>query len=75
MSIKRLQRYDIDEDNDLVSDYYGYYCLTKDVTELEATNAELVRLLGLAWQGIVEAGYEGHSFDLQDEIEKYIDKG
>ena len=73
MSIKRLQRYDIDEDNDLVSDYYGYYCLTKDVTELEATNAELVRLLDLAWGAIQEAGYEDHSFDLRDKIEKYID--
>ncbi len=46
MSIKKLQRYDIDEDGDLVSDSaYGYYCLTKDVTELEATNAELVKAL------------------------------
>ncbi|MBL4795922.1 MAG: hypothetical protein JKY50_00760 [Oleispira sp.] len=46
MSIKRLQRYDIDEDGDLVSDSaYGYYCLTKDVTELEATNAELYNML------------------------------
>ena len=45
MIIKRLNRYDIDEDNDLVSDYYGYYCLTKDVTELEATNADLYAML------------------------------
>ena len=76
MSIKKLQRYDIDEDGDLVSDSaYGYYCLTKDVTELEATNAELVRLLDLAWGAIQEAGYEDHSFDLRDKIEKYIDQG
>ena len=72
MRIKKLNRYwaeiDLELDNEV-----GEYCLSSDVTELEATNAELVRLLGLAWQGIVEAGYEGHSFDLQDEIEKYID--
>ena len=64
MSIKKLDRYFIEEAD---------YCDADDVTELEATNAELVRLLGLAWGSIQEAGYEDHCFDLRDKIEKYID--
>ena len=72
MTIKKLQRHRVHAD-EWIGLEDGSYCTAEDVTELEATNAELVRLLGLAWQGIVEAGYEGHSFDLQDEIEKYID--
>ncbi len=47
--------------------------LNADTAKDKATNAELVRLLGLAWGAIQEAGYEDHSFDLRDKIEKYID--
>jgi len=45
MSIKRLQRYDIDAGSDLIPDIEGCCCLTDDVTELEATNAELYKAL------------------------------
>ena len=44
MTIKRLQRYQVDTCFSMRDDKGGY-CLTDDVTELEATNAELVKAL------------------------------
>ncbi len=74
MSIKRLQRYRTNNAPAVATDD-GCWVADYAVTELEATNAELVRLLDLAWGAIQEAGYEDHSFDLRDKIEKYIDQG
>jgi len=54
MSIKKLQRYDYDTAYNGNTGQYqviffkedeGFYCADKDVTELEATNAELVKAL------------------------------
>ena len=55
MSIKKLQRYYLDPDFDEVPHEDGDYCLTEDVTELEATNAELVKALEYIKRGLTEA--------------------
>ena len=44
MNIKKLQRYRINNCADIADDKGGY-CDSADVTELEATNAELVKAL------------------------------
>jgi len=54
MSIKRLQRYDVAPGWDL-TDPTGDYCLSSDVTELEATNVELVKAL----EGFLEMYCQG----------------
>ena len=45
MSITKLQRYYVTRNDAAFPHEEGDYCLTDDVTELEATNAELVKAL------------------------------
>jgi len=70
--LKKLQRYRLSTIGSFKDDD-GCWCAAQDVNEIEAATEELMRLLDLAWEVIQEAGYEDHSSDLRDNIEKYTD--
>lgn len=69
MTIKKLQRYFLSADFDEVpteSDQLctsGVYCLTEDVTELEATNEELVKALEDLLEELTHLGFNSKAIN------------